>query len=132
VYHRHYATREDATQDIFEPEVFYDRSAIYLTAMMASEAGGGGSSVLRNRERSTVAVGKFGQTGMSHPVLSRRGAVHNEALGKRPVTMFSFGGWRTDRKICNGLDLFAEDHAHWNVGRRIVGELLAKLFRERV
>ncbi len=26
VYHRHYATREDATQDIFEySEVFYDR-----------------------------------------------------------------------------------------------------------
>ena len=42
-------------------------------------------------------------------------------------------GEQIQEQANNGLDLYAEDHAHWNEnGHRIAGEFLAKLFRDRV
>ena len=49
------------------------------------------------------------------------------------ILFFEGVGELIQEKANNGLDVFAEDHAHWNEnGHRVVGDLLAKLFRERV
>ena len=65
------------------------------------------------------------------------GQPYNEALKQacpdHNILFLEGVGELIQGKSNNGLDLFAEDHAHWNeIGHRIVGELLAKLFRERV